>query len=623
MKLRSARSSLLLPALATLVSAQAPARPQPYCIRGVSLERGAEGRRATLLLRNGAIEAILDEAAPVPPGTRVVEGQGLLCLPAFLDAFTRQGCTVPQPVKDQDVPPDEGADVGIDMRLANRKGIQPAFRAVEALAVSREQSELWRKSGFGAALVSPGGELLSGSSVLVSTREAAMRDVVLRPDVFTHAAFTATGPGYPSTLMGYTAQLRQFLTDSARHEELVRRQEHGRPGLRAPFDAELHAGAALVSGQRSLLCEAQSASDIERWWRLADEFGLSLAISGGLEAWRVAEALVRREAAVVLTLDWGKEVKDPRPKEPPGPEESAAPAETGETGEQPEEQAPEADPAGEPERAPEEPAGTGELQAAGEEPARGEEPAGPVWEYEEPFEVRLERRTEWEQGRDSALRLREAGVRFAFGSASRKPEELLENVRTLVKEGLPAEAALAALTTDAAELLGVSNRLGKIAPGHDATLTLWRADPLTDEKAEPAWIFVDGFPTEFREEEKAGPDEGIDPSGTWELEFEAREQGLGTGTLVLEMEKDGEVTGKLVVQSPIDGSTVESPVEGRVSGKELELAVTLRFGEFRITGEITAGIEKEELDGRGSFRVPGSDEPEIQSFRGTRKPKSD
>lgn len=594
-------------ALAPQASTQATPRPQPFCIRGVSLDRAGEVK-ATLILRAGAIAAVLDEAAPVPPGVRVIDGAGLLCLPAFLDSYSRQGCTVPQPVKDQDVPPDVLADVGIDMRLANRKGIQPAFLAVSGLAITKDQGEAWRKQGFGAVLVAPGGELLSGTSTLATTREAAMRDLVLRDEVFAHAAFAASGPGYPSTLMGYFAQLRQFLLDCQRQIELELRYEQGRPGPRPPFDAELDTGAALVSGQRSLLCEASASDDVERWLRLADEFGLSLDFVGGLEAWRVREILLERDATVVLTLDWGKEAKDPRPKGEKGKEENK-----GENkGEQTE---------GEP--APEVESGSDPGDEHGVNAPTDEEP---VWKYEEPFAVRLERRKKWEQGRDCALRLHEAGVRFVFGTANGKPGELLENVRTLVEVGLPADVALDALTRRAAEFLGVEERLGSIAAGHDATFTLWRADPLTDEDASPAWVFVDGFASEFKAQAKKdkkegeGPGEGVDPTGTWLLEF-ADAEAVKEATLVLEMEEDGSVTGTLEFEDPMGGPRVESDVEGQVTGDQLELECTLEFGEFEIENTLTATLDGDTLDGESSFQPPGSNATTRQSFHAKREPE--
>jgi len=601
--MRLRRSALVwglgLGVLAAPAGSQAAPRPQPYCIRAVSLDRAGE-RKGTLVLRDGAITAVLDEAAPAPPGTRVIEGAGLLCLPAFLDAYSRQGCSVPQPVKDQDVPPNEQADAGIDMRLANRKGIQPAFRAVQALAIPKEQSEAWRKSGFGTLLVAPGGELLAGSSALASAREAAMRDVVVRDEVFGHAAFSASGPGYPSTLMGYFAQLRQFLLDSARQLELQQRYEQGRPGPRPPFDAQLAAGAAIVAGSVPLLCEANESDDVERWLRLADEFGVKPSIVGGLEAWRVKDVLAERSMTVVLTLDWGKEVKDPRPKEEKKEEKKEGGAKEG-----------------------------GEEAAAAkpDEPAKEAKEAGPAWEYDEPYSVRLERRTKWEEGRDCALRLHDAGVRFVFGTANAKPKELLEHVRTLVEGGLPADAALAALTRDAAEFLGVGRRLGRLEPGFDATFALWRADPLSAKDASVAWAFVDGFPCEFKEEKKkekkagAGPGEGIDPTGDWQLEFVVEGEGIRRADLTLTMEKDGSLSGTLEVENPMGGAKVKTDVEGQVSGDELELECTLEFGDFRIETTLTATIDGDALDGDGSFHGPWSDEPRTQSFSGKRAPK--
>lgn len=577
------------------LASQAGPRPQPYCIRGVFLDR-AGTLKGTLVLRDGAIEAVLDEAAPSPPGVRVIEGAGLICLPAFLDAFTRHGCAVPQPVKDQDLPPNESSDVGIDMRLANRKGIQPAFRVASALAITKDQAEAWRRHGFGAALVAPGGELLSGTSTLSTTREAAMRDLVLRDQVFAHAAFTASGPGYPSTLMGYFAQLRQFLLDSQHQGELEERYAQGRPGLRPPFDAQLAAGADLVTGRRALVCEANDADDIERWLRLADEFDLEADIVGGLEAWKVEDDLSRRGTTVVLTLDWGKEVKDPRIAEKSGKEPTAV------------------------------------VTA---EESQDENQTPPVveakeanWEYEEPVAVRLERRKLWEQGRDCAQRLCAAGVRFTFGTASGKPAELLGHVRTLVEAGLPAEAALAALTRDAAEFLGVGQRLGTIAAGHDATLVLWRADPLTDDDASPAWVFVDGFPSEFEPPKKksgaksgAGPAEGVDPTGTWELEFEGDDQGVREATLTLEMEAGGSVSGTFEFADPMGSGRVEAEVEGAVSGDQLELECTVEMQEFRIESTLTATIAGEELEGESAFQPPGSDAMVRRTFRAVRRPE--
>ncbi|KAK5994615.1 hypothetical protein PT974_05095 [Cladobotryum mycophilum] len=57
--------------------------------------------------------------------------------------------------------------------------------------------------------------------------------------------------------------------------------------------------------------------------------------------------------------------------------------------------------------------------------------------------------------------------------------------------GLPYHAALAAVTTAPAELLGFGERLGKIKPGFDADVVVWDSDPLSVGAA-PVQVWIDG-----------------------------------------------------------------------------------------------------------------------------------
>lgn len=59
------------------------------------------------------------------------------------------------------------------------------------------------------------------------------------------------------------------------------------------------------------------------------------------------------------------------------------------------------------------------------------------------------------------------------------------------KFGLPYHAALAAVTTEPADLLGLGNRLGKIKPGYDADIVVWDSDPLSVGAA-PVQVWIDG-----------------------------------------------------------------------------------------------------------------------------------
>ncbi len=70
------------------------------------------------------------------------------------------------------------------------------------------------------------------------------------------------------------------------------------------------------------------------------------------------------------------------------------------------------------------------------------------------------------------------GVLIAFGSNSNDPAPLLQWASLAVKHGLSPEAALRALTLNAATISGVAERVGSLEVGKDADLLLLSGDPL-------------------------------------------------------------------------------------------------------------------------------------------------
>lgn len=83
---------------------------------------------------------------------------------------------------------------------------------------------------------------------------------------------------------------------------------------------------------------------------------------------------------------------------------------------------------------------------------------------------------------ESARRAHRAGVKFAMGSDAVYWMHG-ENTRELawfVKAGMTPAQALATATTNAASLLRISNKLGRIAPGYFADIVAVEGDPLRD-----------------------------------------------------------------------------------------------------------------------------------------------
>lgn len=106
--------------------------------------------------------------------------------------------------------------------------------------------------------------------------------------------------------------------------------------------------------------------------------------------------------------------------------------------------------------------------------------------------VSLERLLDWDTAPENPARLEQAGVAIAFTSHGLKEQgKLLAAVRTAIERGLSEDAALRAMTTTPAKLLGVDNRLGSLAVGNLANFVV--ADgPLFAEKTKLLETWVSG-----------------------------------------------------------------------------------------------------------------------------------
>jgi imidazolonepropionase-like amidohydrolase len=104
--------------------------------------------------------------------------------------------------------------------------------------------------------------------------------------------------------------------------------------------------------------------------------------------------------------------------------------------------------------------------------------------------------------------LHDAGVKIAIQTdAPILPQQHLDVcVGLAVREGLPADVALDAVTVNAAEILGIEDRVGTLAPGTDADIAVWngefwRVDTRTQH------VFVDGEHVFDREADSVDPRE--------------------------------------------------------------------------------------------------------------------
>lgn len=87
--------------------------------------------------------------------------------------------------------------------------------------------------------------------------------------------------------------------------------------------------------------------------------------------------------------------------------------------------------------------------------------------------------------------LHRAGVRIALSTFAGRGRSVAMEAVVAWAHGLPREAALAAVTSGAAGILGVADRVGTLAPGLDADLVIWTEHPI-GTYARPQTVLVDG-----------------------------------------------------------------------------------------------------------------------------------
>lgn len=535
---------ILAPAALLLAALQAPP-DEIIAIRGATVVAapGNEFGPATIVIRRGLVERVSGDAA-APAGARVIDAKGMVVYAGFIDSHCKVGLPDTALPADQvrlyeGHAPDFSKEALPRMEEANRKGIRPHLQAADLVNVTESAAKDWLASGFAAANVAAGGEYFSGRGVLISLSGRPRRSAIIPAATLLHAGFRNAGENYPRTVMGVMAHLRQAFLDARRHRELHEhylRNPVGTP--RPPTDPALDALLEALDGKIRVAFEADSATEIRRALGLAEEFGLKIVIAGAAEAYKTIDELKQAGIPVILSLKWPKEPK--------------------------------------------------ELKKEDLDRFVGK-----------PKKLLDEEKRQYEERIACAIALHKAGIPFAFSTWDTKPSDALRNLATLLKKGLPTNAALAALTTAPAELFGVADRLGTVERGKIANLAVF-TKPIGEKSSKARYMIVDGRFFDLEEQKKPAGEPKVDVTGRWNATA-STPQGEFRFTLELE-QKGSEVSG--TITSMFGEAKISS---GTVGGESFELSAALgERGHLLIRGELREGKMEGSLSGPGGIQFDWS-----------------
>lgn len=460
--------------------------------------------RTNVIIRDGLITTIAPDAA-IPFDALEIPADSFTVYAGFIDGLSHTG--IPEPKErpnlerpdDPAYPPDEQA--GIQPQQDVRNLLDPEDKRITAM----------REAGFTAAHVVPRGRMLPGVGAIILLAGNDANEMVYRGETALYAQLAGARRMYPGTDMAVLAKLRQLYREAARRQKIEQLYTENPAGLERPqYDPVLYAMFPILDGDRPVFFSTESVLDLHRVLAVQQELGFPMVLTGLTQSFDAVDKLKSANLPLLLTLELPEEPEDSEQEQPSDSTEAA-------------------------------------LTDAAVELPQVEEP-----DYDADFRVsslidvtaekeNLEARREiaYKAHVGNAHLLESEGLTFGFSTGSVKPGELLENVRKMIKEGLSEDAALAALTTTPAQILGLTSSMGTVEEGKLGNLVVTKGS-IFDDKAEIRYVFVDGRKYEIeppRKRSGKNADADVNPAGTWSITISTPDGDMG-GTLTIEGSDD-------------------------------------------------------------------------------------
>jgi imidazolonepropionase-like amidohydrolase len=252
---------------------------------------GAAGKleNATVLIRDGRIAAV-GANITIPDDAERIDARGKVVTPGIFDPESQFGVVEVGAVKET-----RDASAG-DSRFS------AAFDVADAINPRSVLIPVNRIAGVTRAMVSPTGgdeHIISGRGAIIdlgSTTGFVHRDSAAMFAVLGESGAALAGGSRAAALLA----LREALQDARDYGDNRDAFERNQRRHYALTRLDLEALQPVVQGELPLVVHVDRASDIEAVLRLARDLKLKLVVSGGAEAWRVADELAAAHVPVLL-----------------------------------------------------------------------------------------------------------------------------------------------------------------------------------------------------------------------------------------------------------------------------------------------------------------------------------
>lgn len=427
-------------------------------------------------------------------------------------------------------------------------GITPWRMASDFYSDASAQVDEWRKAGFTLSQVVPDGGMLPGKTALVLLGEPKTNNF-LKINAAVAANYRSSRGMYPATLAGVMAKFRDIYQNTALLIEQERMFSLS-PGIKRPQASPTQiAFMPVVQKQLPVLFTAGSELEIRRAIALQKELGFKLILTG-LENYESVIDVIKSSGTPVLI----------------------------------------------------------KLQVPDDKSIKAQK----VNDVTESTKAQYARVKEsYDKALQQAAELEKAGILFGFSTANAKASEVQKNLKAMLDNGLSQKAALAALTTNPAAILGVSGLVGTLEKGKLANLVL-TTDTLFKEEAQIKHVIADGYVFDYEVKKKAVKAEAttakpgaasnaVAVEGVWEYTSETP-AGSSGGEITLKRE-NGVLGGTITYDDPTGSGKASATIKNvSINGNGLSFEFDVAAGGMTLTVTISGEINGKTME--GSLSVP-------------------
>ncbi|MEM7297066.1 MAG: amidohydrolase family protein [Bacteroidota bacterium] len=537
-----------------------------YAIKNATIVQ-APGRtiqNGSLVIENGIIKAVGSNIT-IPADAWVVDADSMFVYAGFISGLSNIGVKEP---KEED-----GSD---DRKLTGtptykRAGITPGISAREMLDPNEKSVKDFRQLGFTASHSVPSKGMIPGKGSIILLGGSTGENMVIKDNVTMYSQFSGAGGVYPNTVIGVMAKYRDLYRKASQARDYESRYNGNPNGMERPTpDATLEALYPVVSKQLAVSFKTEGIKDIMRAMALQRDLGFKVSYGEVKQGWDAVDAIKSSGSSAFLSLDlpeWKEEKKEEKKEE-----------------------------------------------TEGESDEEGKE------EKKEPTAEELEKQA-LEKRQNEMIKkyytqagiYSNKGVRFGFSTMEVKSKDFKKNLLKVIENGLSDDRALAALTTEPASILGVSNMMGTIEVGKMANLVVSDTAYFTKD-SNVRFVFVDGVKYEYKAKEKkkkkaSSGDEPVNAAGVWSYSTETP-QGNGSGTITIEG-TPGNYNGNITLSFNDSTNEIQDLL---VDGNNVTFSFKTNVGQ-EITVEISMNIDGDTFEGTlsvaqfGSFPMDGSRDP--------------